>query len=123
MPFVAQRHVPMVLLTVQVHFSDQDADVPVCCARQVFVVLKAVEVPQLQFSDVKRDLQLQYIDKVSPSLLWRRGRSLWFDGVVKRFMAMVQRWFFCCFLAAFFRLPRQGWSPGLPRLFWALDQQ
>ena len=56
----------MVVQTVQVQFSDEDADVPVCYARQVFVVLKTVEVPQLQFIDVedRRDSQLQYIDKV-----------------------------------------------------------
>ena len=79
-PVVVQRHVPMVLLTVQMQFSDKDAE----CRLFARQVLKTVEVPQLQFIDVEDHggSQLQCIDKGSPSLLWRRGKSPWSSAVL-----------------------------------------
>ena len=61
--------------------------------------------------------QLQFIDKVSPSCRGAQADLYGLTSVMRWFMAMVRRMFFCCFLAAFFGLPREGLSPGLTRFF------
>ena len=63
----------------------------------------------MQLTDVEdhRDSQLQCIDKGSPSLLWRSGRSLWFDGGDEAVCGDGTAVFFYAF-SSIFRTPPSG---------------